>query len=52
MNAAQIGNGRGVRNIFEKVVTQQARRTELDDNPDVDLALIISDDIGNAIERG
>ncbi len=52
VNAAQIGNGRGVRNIFEKVVTQQARRTELDDNPDVDLALIIADDISNAIERG
>lgn len=52
VNAAEIGNGRGVRNIFERVVTQQAKRTELDGDPNVDLSLITEEDISNALERG
>ena len=51
IDAARIGNGRGVRNIFDNVVRCQARRTELDENPDVD-SMITVDDINNAIERG
>ena len=36
VNVGEIGNGRGVRNIFEKVVTQQARRVETSDDSEID----------------
>lgn len=45
-----FGNGRGVRNIFEKVVTQQAKRLSYIENPSVeDLSMITSEDIEEAI---
>lgn len=41
-----IGNGRGVRNIFEKIVTQQAKRIEQNTSADkVDVQLILEEDI-------
>lgn len=52
VKASDIGNGRGVRNLFEKVVTQQAKRTEMDNSPDVDLSIISREDICKALEKG
>lgn len=49
---SEIGNGRGVRNVFEKAVTQQAKRIESSENDEVDLQLITIEDIDNALERG
>ncbi len=50
---AKLGNGRGARNLFEKVVTQQARRLELssEDNDNEDLQAIIASDIDMVIRR-
>ena len=51
--AADIGNGRGVRNLFERAVTQQAKRISKTNNEiDQGLSIIVSDDICNAINRG
>lgn len=45
-DSSAIGNGRGVRNIFEKVVTQQAKRIEKNTPADkADVQLIIEEDI-------
>ena len=46
----KFGNGRGIRNIFEKVVIEQAKRlSESVELEDVDLTRITSEDIGAAI---
>jgi SpoVK/Ycf46/Vps4 family AAA+-type ATPase len=45
---SKIGNGRGARNFFEKVVTQQAKRIERLSEGDVDLQIITADDIQTA----
>ena len=44
-DAGKMGNGRGVRNLFEKVITKQAKRLETSQSQDIkDLQLIIPDD--------
>ncbi len=48
---ASIGNGRGARNLFEKTVTQQAKRIEQSLEEDIDLQEIIAEDIDMAIRR-
>ena len=48
---AQIGNGRGARNLFEKAVTQQAKRIERMPDANADLQEIIAEDIEKAIRR-
>lgn len=48
---AKIGNGRGARNLFEKVITQQAERIERLADEDADLQEIVSEDIDKAIRR-
>jgi len=52
VNPADIGNGRGVRNIFEKIVTQQAKRTEMDSSPNVDISMITEEDVCKAVTKG
>ena len=52
IDISQIGNGRGARNIFEKAVTQQAKRIERLSDEDVDLQEITAEDIETAIRRG
>ena len=48
-----IANGRGARNLFEKVVTQQAKRTvAMADSQADELSTITEDDIKNALARG
>ena len=48
-----IANGRGARNLFEKVVTQQAKRTVAMSESEADeLSTITEDDIKNALARG
>ena len=49
---SQIGNGRGARNLFEKAVTQQAKRIERLSEEEVDLQKITAEDIDAAIRRG
>ena len=49
---AQIGNGRGARNLFEKAVTQQAKRIERLSDSNADLQEITAEDIEKAIRRG
>ncbi len=44
INAADIGNGRGVRNIFEKAVTSQANRFALSGNVD-EIAILTDEDV-------
>ncbi len=51
VDISEFGNGRGVRNTFEKVLTQQAKRTEMDDDPNVDLSMITETDIQKAVGR-
>lgn len=51
VDISSIGNGRGARNIFEKVVTQQAKRIEKSSG-DVDLQIINSKDIESALMKG
>ena len=46
------GNGRGARNLFEKVVTQQAKRIESLSEENADLQEITANDIDMAIKRG
>lgn len=50
IKVADVGNGRGARNLFEKVTVQQAKRTVIDE--DADLQAITVDDIAKAINRG
>ena len=53
VDIAEIGNGRGARNLFEKVVTQQARRVQGNvQAADVDLSMINATDIEAAIAKG
>lgn len=48
-----IANGRGARNLFEKVVTQQATRTvAMSESQADELSTITEDDINNALARG
>lgn len=48
-----IANGRGARNLFEKVVTQQAKRTvAMSESQADELSIITADDIKNALARG
>ena len=48
-----IANGRGARNLFERVVTQQAKRTVAMSESEADeLSTITEDDIKNALARG
>ena len=50
---SSIANGRGARNLFEKVVTQQAKRTvAMADSQADELSTITEDDIKNALARG
>ena len=49
---SKIGNGRGARNLFEKAVTQQAKRLERLSEEEVDLQTITAEDIDTAIRRG
>ena len=48
---SSIGNGRGARNLFEKVVTQQAKRIEKTSLDDVDLLQITKEDVEGALTR-
>lgn len=50
INCADIGNGRGVRNIFEKAVTNHANRFAISNNSD-ELSAFISEDIEFAINN-
>ncbi len=53
VNVSSIGNGRGARNLFEKVVTQQAKRIEkTTDDSNIDLQLITGEDISESLQRG
>lgn len=52
IDISKIGNGRGARNLFEKVVTQQAKRIERLSEKEVDLQKITAEDIDTAIRRG
>ena len=48
-----IANGRGARNLCEKVVTQQAKRTvAMSESQADELSTITEDDIKNALVRG
>lgn len=50
---SEIANGRGARNLFEKVVTQQAKRIVLmPENQADELSTITEEDIQCALERG
>ena len=49
IKSGDIGNGRGVRNLFERVVTEQAKRTQIDKESEIDL--INKDDVRKAIEK-
>lgn len=50
---ASIGNGRGARNIFEKVITQQAKRIEQSTgDSEADLQLITKEDVESALVKG
>lgn len=51
VSISDIANGRGARNLFEKVVTQQAKRTVVMTESQTDLlSTITEDDIKNALE--
>lgn len=50
INAADIGNGRGVRNIFEKAVTSQANRFALSGNVE-EIAMFTDEDVQFAINN-
>ena len=52
-SASKIGNGRGVRNIFEKAISRQARRlVKMSNSTAEDLQEITLDDIQGAIKQG
>lgn len=51
VNPAQIGNGRGVRNIFEKIVRYHAQKFSIDGSGSGDdLSIITKEDVEKAIE--
>lgn len=53
ISAADIGNGRGVRNLFERTVTQQAKRVSQSGGDESNaLSLIVEEDILQAIKKG
>lgn len=53
VSIADIGNGRGARNLFEKVVTQQAKRiSKSNDNSSQELSVITDTDVFEAIKKG
>ena len=53
VDISAIGNGRGARNLFEKVVTQQAKRIEkTSGDENIDLQLITGVDISSAVTKG
>ena len=53
INIADFANGRGARNLFEKTVTQQAKRISMGDGAsNDDLSVITDADILNAIKKG
>ena len=53
VSASEIGNGRGARNFFERVITQQARRVSKSiDISDAEISLIAAEDIQNAVVKG
>ena len=53
IDIAMFANGRGARNLFEKAVTQQAKRLSLcNSNSNDDLSMITDADILNAIKKG
>jgi len=45
---AEIGNGRGVRNIFEKSIIEQANRLAVGHNEEADYQLLMREDVANA----
>ena len=52
VDTASFGNGRGVRNVFERIVTQQAKRmSQKDDATSTELCEISIADVRNAIGR-
>lgn len=51
VNPVDIANGRGVRNLFEKVVTQQAKRIYESGDENADVSMIIDDDIIKVLSR-
>ena len=53
VSISNIGNGRGARNLFERVVTQQAKRlSSYDIETNGELSTITHDDIINALKKG
>ena len=53
VSIADIGNGRGARNLFEKVVTQQAKRiSKSSDSSGQELSIITEMDVVQAIKKG
>lgn len=44
-NTATFGNGRGVRNLFEKTVLKQANRLAMIDDDNVDMQLLMPEDL-------
>ena len=44
-NAATFGNGRGVRNLFEKTVLKQANRLAMIDDENADMKLLMPEDL-------
>lgn len=44
-NTATFGNGRGVRNLFEKAVLKQANRLAMVDNDNADMQLLMPEDL-------
>ena len=52
ISISDIANGRGARNLFEKIVTQQAKRTVImsENKPD-ELSAITEDDVMNALAQ-
>ncbi len=46
-NTATFGNGRGVRNLFEKTVLKQANRLAMIDDDNVDMQLLMPEDLPN-----
>lgn len=53
VSIADIGNGRGARNLFERVVTQQAKRiSKNSDSSSQELSVITEADIFKAIKKG
>lgn len=46
-NTATFGNGRGIRNLFEKTVLKQANRLAMIDDDNVDMQLLMPEDLPN-----